>query len=999
MKISLLIRFILLFLILSSEVMAQVEVRGVVRDNETGDPLIGATVMIKGTSNGTITDIDGSFSLSVGSENAILVFSYTGYQALEIKAEKNMQIILKIDDDLLDEFVVVGYGSVKRSDLTNAVSSVSAENFNKQPLSNLSQALRGRAAGVQVTQTSGDPAGGFKIRIRGSNSITGSNEPLYVVDGQFVDISTVNVNDVQSMEVLKDASSTAIYGTRGANGVILITTKRGRSGKAVIDADFFTGISNVTQRLDLMSAAEFAEGVVFAEGVDPNQPNPFYTTQEIEALRRNGGEDWQSRLFQTGVINNMQMSASGGSDKLDYYISGNYYQSRGTIVDQLYRRLNLRSNLNAKLSDKIKVGLNLNIGNVRTTGVRADLGVGLSFDPTTPAFDENGDYNFNSIKNVATSERNPLIAVENNQVRNNLDRMSVMTFLNYDITKNLVFNFSTGIDKSDAHNNSYAPLISSNNGLANVNNNYGTRFFNTNRFTYTTKVNEIHSFKIDGVYEIVKENSNSVNIRASNFFTDLVGYRDLSIAAIQIVQNGESNRTLESVLGRVNYALLDKYVFEASVRADGSSVFQKDKWGYFPSGSMAWKVSEENFMKNVSFIDNLKMRASYGEVGNQGINVFGTRSRAVINVNRNYPFDGTLTTGVAPSNRVANPDLTWEKTRQMNVGFDLGIFKSGVNLSVDFYKKNTTDLLLDTQLPQFVGPTLKYVNAGEVENRGFDISLDMYLLERKDWVISSILTVSRNQNKVLSLNDDVQFLILGDMIRENTFPVNPTRVEVGLPISSFRGYIFEGVYQLGEEDEAARFNKVPGQAKYRDINGDGVITTDDITTVGNGNPQFTWGWNWDVNYKSWNLNFLFVGSYGNDIYNLQRARLMSLGAQQFHAVYGDYRDRWTPTNPSNIPSGRNGTEILSSQFIEDGSFASLKNVSLSYNLNSKALQKLKMNKLRVYGGVENLFFLTKYTGFDPETTASVSNSDVDAGIDYNSYPLNRTYTLGLQISF
>jgi len=994
-----LIMLMLFFLSISIQMAfaQRMQVSGVVTD-ENQLALPGANIVIKGTSSGTITDIDGSFSLSVESESAILVFSYSGYFPQEIKAEANMQISLKADD-LLDEVVIVGYGTAKRSSLTGAVASVSAADFNKQPLSNVSQALQGRAAGVQVTQTSGNPAGDFKIRIRGSNSITGSNEPLYVVDGQFLDISTINVNDIQSMEVLKDASSTAIYGTRGANGVILITTKRGRSGKAVIDADFFTGVSNVTQKLDLMSAAEFAEGVVFAEGVDPNQPNPFYTTQEIEALRQSGGEDWQSRLFQSGFTRNMQLSVSGGSDKIDYYISGNYYQASGTIKDQLYRRLNLRSNLNAKLTEKVKVGLNLNLGNVRTTGIRADLGVGLSFDPTTPVFDENGDYNFNSIKNVATSERNPLIAVENNQVKNNLDRMSAMTYLNYDLTKNIVFNFSTGLDKSDAHNNSFAPLISSNNGLANLNNFYGTRFFNTNRFTYTTEFSEIHSFKFDAVYEIVKENSNSVNITATNFFTDLVGYRDVSIAAIQQVRNGESNRTLESFLGRANYSLLDKYFVEVSIRADGSSVFQKDKWGYFPSGSVGWIVTKEDFMKNVNFINYLKVRSSYGQVGNQSISVFGTRSRAVINISRNYPFDGTLTTGVAPSNRVANPDLTWEKTRQVNAGFDLGVMKSAFTLSFDFYKKNTTDLLLDTQLPQFVGPTVKFINAGEVENKGFDISLIADLYENKDWFVTSTLTVSRNRNKVLALNDDVQFLILGDNIRANTFPVNPTRVEVGMPINSFRGYVFEGVYQLGEETEAAKFNKVPGQAKYKDINGDGLITSDDITTVGEANPTFTWGWNWDINYKNWNLNLLLTGSQGNDIYNLQRARLMSLGAQQFHAVYGDYRDRWTPTNPSNIPSGRNGTEILSSQFIEDGSYTSFKNMALSYNLNSNALQKLKMNKLRIYASAENLFILTKYTGFDPETTASVSNEDIDAGIDYNSYPLNRTFTVGVQVSF
>ena len=428
-------------------------------------------------------------------------------------------------------------------------------------------------------------------------------------------------------------------------------------------------------------------------------------------------------------------------------------------------------------------------------------------------------------------------------------------------------------------------------------------------------------------------------------------------------------------------------------------MFQKDKWGYFPSASIAWKVSEEAFLKDVEAINNLKFRLSYGQVGNQGISVFGTRSRAELGLAYNYPFDGGLTTGVAPSNRVSNPDLTWETTEQVNAGFDLGLLKSAITLSFDYYKKNTSDLLLDTQLPQFVGPTRKFVNAGEVENKGFEVTLGTRILQNEKWNINSTLSVTSNKNKVLSLNDNVQFLVVGNSIRDNTFPVNPTRVEVGLPISSFRGYIFEGVYQLGEETEAAAFNKAPGDARYRDVVNDGIISTDDIVTVGDGNPDFVWGWNWDVNYKNWNLNFILTGSQGNDIYNLQRARLMALGAQQFHAVHGDYRNRWTPTNPSNIPSGRDGTEILSSQFIEDGSYITMKNIALSYNVDSNVLDKIGLSSARIYASIENLFIITDYSGFDPEATASNASADADVGIDYNSYPINRSVTFGLNVSF
>jgi TonB-linked SusC/RagA family outer membrane protein len=985
---------VLILIFLGTSTFGQKTITGVVTSSLDEDQLIGVNIVVKGTSRGTTTDVDGNYSIDVSSEET-LVFSYIGFKTIE-KIVGNQTIInvaLESNAQQLEDIVVVGYGTARRSDLTGALTSVSSSDFDKQPLNDVSQALQGRAAGVQVTQTSGAPGGNYKIRIRGANSITGSNEPLYVIDGQFADISTVNVNDIKSMEILKDASSTAIYGTRGANGVVLITTKTGSSGKAKFSADVFTGISNVTQRLDLMSAAEFAEGVNFSDGRE------VFTAQEISALRANGGEDWQELLFQRGNFKNAQLSASGGSDNATYYISGNYYGASGTVVDQDFRRFNLRANLNTNLSEKFKAGLNINAGQEKSTGVRANLGVGLSFDPTTFAYDDNGNYNFNSRNNLATSETNPLVAVENNTRENTLDRININGNLNYEILKNLTFNTSGGIVKIDRHNNSYAPLISSNNGNASVDNIYNTSLYNTNRITFSPLNGEKSSLKMDVIHELVVDRSNSVFIDARDFFTDLVTYKDLSVANVQIVDNREGNRKLESFLGRINYTLSEKYLFTASFRADGTSVFQKNKWGYFPSASLAWRISEESFIKNIEAINNFKLRVSYGEVGNQGISSFGTRSRAILGPGVNYPFNGNITTGVAPSNRISNPDLTWETTKQINAGFDINLFNYAIGFSFDYYKKNTTDLLLDTQLPPFVGPTNKFVNAGEVQNKGFEITLDSRILQNENWSINSTLSLTSNRNKVLSLNDDIPFLVVGDVIRNNTFPVNPTRVEVGLPISSFRGYIFEGVYQLGEESEAAKFNKAPGDAKYRDVNGDGVISTDDITTIGDGNPDLIWGWNWDLGYKNWNLNFILTGSQGNDIFNLQRGRLMALGAQQFHAVHGDYTNRWTPDNPSNIPSGRDGTEILSSQFIEDGSFITMKNLALGYNLESSVLNKAGISSIRFYSSVENLFILTDYTGFDPEATASVSNADADVGIDYNTYPINRSVTFGMNIKF
>lgn len=991
------ILFICLLIFTSITIHGQTTVNGTINSSEDKMPIIGATIVVKGSKKGVNSDFDGKYTLNNVSPKDVLVIGFLGFKTVEITVGNKsvIDVVLQVDAQSLNEVVVVGYGTSKKSDVTGAIASVSSKDFEKQPLTDVSKAIQGRAAGVQVRQTSGSPSGGFNIRIRGANSITGGNDPLYVVDGQFIsDLSTVNVNDIQSMEILKDASATAIYGTRGANGVVLVTTKKGRSGKTKISVDVFKSISNVYKKLDLLSPSEFAEGVNFAEG------QIFYTQAEIDALKVGGGEDWQDRLFSTGIANNAQLSASGGSDTVDYYISGNLLNSSGTVVSQDYTRANLRVNLNAKLTDKFKIGVNFNGGFEKLIGDRADVSTGISWDPTTPAYKADGTYNFLPIKSgVATASKNVLVAVENNIQDNNENRLAVNGYLNYDISKDLVFNSSAGIIKADAHNNSYNPFITSSIGIANVRNIYSTKLFNTNRLTYTKDINEKNNIKVDVIQESVNERFDNTLIYASNFFTDLVSYNDLTVASVYKVSNSPQSRQLNSYLGRINYSLLDRYLLTLSYRADGTSVFQKDKWGYFPSASLAWKVSDEIFMKDNEVINNLKMRLSYGVVGNQGIPIFGTRSRAVLDPAVNYAFNGALVVGAAPSNRLANPDLTWETTKQINGGFDLGLWNSALTLSFDYYRKTTSDLLLDTQLPSYVGPTRRYVNAGVVENKGFDITLGARILKNKNWNINSTLSISHNKNKVLSLYDDVQYIEVGDAIRQNTFPVKPTRVEVGLPINTFRGFIFEGVYQLGEEAQG-----IPGKAKYRDISGpngvpDGLITTDDITNVGSGNPDFTWGWNWDVNYKNWNINFLLTGSQGNDIYNFQRARLMALGALQFHAVYGDYRDRWTPTNPSNIPSSRDGTQILSTQFLEDGSFVAMKNIALGYNFKNDFLEKSGIDKLRVFASVENLFILTKYTGFDPESTFSSINQDADAGIDYNSYPNNRTFTFGINIGF
>jgi TonB-linked SusC/RagA family outer membrane protein len=592
----------------------------------------------------------------------------------------------------------------------------------------------------------------------------------------------------------------------------------------------------------------------------------------------------------------------------------------------------------------------------------------------------------------------PLLRPENNKLENISDQLISSIYANYDITENITLNVSAGIEKIDLTNSNYTSSVV--NGLteAGVIDRQSVRFQNTNRLTYKND-NPDHAFQADLVHEQQTFEMNFRDATASSFFSNSTNFQELSLAGIQQTDSGISNEKLESFLARVNYTLYDKYLFTASVRADGSSKFNEDnQWGTFPSGSFAWRISQEDFLKDNPTISSLKARASFGVTGSQAVNPFSTISIPGISAANNYPFTGGVASiGVAPSNQLANPDLTWETTTQFNIGFDIGLWDSKTLISVDYYTKKTEDILLNRVLPEFVGPTVVTQNAGEVENNGIDLSLDTVLYDKNDLSISSVFTLSSKKNKVVKLVDGLENMVLGNSYYGNSFAVNPTRVEVGKPISTFRGYHFEGVYQTGNTEGGT-----PGHAKYRDLDGDNNITSNDIGNVGDGNPDFTWGWNLNVDYKDFNLNMVFDGAQGNDIYNFQRMRMMGLGSAQFHAVHADYNNSWSATNPSNtIHSGtqaaRDDNQWLSSQFLEDGSYTTLRSASLTYNLKD-ALSDFGIEQLKIFVNGENLFIVTDYSGFDPVTTAS-GNSDTDLGIDLNAFPISRSFSVGFNLTF
>ncbi len=993
-------KFFLITLLIAfcNTLFAQLSVSGTIVDQD-GQPIPGVTILDDNNkTNGTVTDFDGNYTISVPSDGTIKV-SFIGYQSqsIAVSGQTNINISLEEDISALDEVVITGYGSqVKKSDLTGSIASVSSADFENQPLIRVDQALQARAAGVAVTQTSGAPGAGYKIRIRGANSITGNNNPLYVVDGLVVgNINNLNASDISSMEVLKDASATAIYGNRGANGVVLITTKSGKKGKAKIQVDSFFGTSQVVQNIPVMTPAEFAEGVNLRDAA-PGKPATI-DADRIAELRAGAGVNWQDYFFRSAPFSNIVVSARGGSDDIDYYISANTYKAKATVINQDFNRLNLRANINAQLNDKLKVGINNFVSRSENTGARVNLATGIAWDMNTPPQNSSGEYNsIPLVPGVGNGTNMPLLVPENNSVENISDQLISSIYANYNITDQITLNISAGIEKIDFTNSSYEHGITGPNKAV-VKDQQALRLQNTNRLSYKND-NPDHAFQADLVHEQQSFEMTFREATASDFFTDSTNFKELSLAGIQNTDSGISNEKLESFLARINYSLYEKYLFTASVRADGSSKFNKDnRWGTFPSGSLAWRISQEDFLKDHSTISSLKARASFGVTGSQAVDPFSTISIPGISSENNYPFTGGIPSiGVAPSTQMPNPDLTWETTTQFNIGFDIGLWDSKALLSVDYYSKKTEDILLSRVLPEFVGPTSITQNAGEVENKGFDISLNTVLYEKNDWSINSNFNLSANKNKVVKLVDGIESMVLGNIYYDSTFPVNPTRVEVGQPISTFRGYHFEGVYQTGDAQGT------PGHAKYRDLNNDNQITSEDIGNIGDGNPDFTWGWNLNLDYKDLNLNMVFEGAQGNEIYNFQRMRMMGLGSAQFHAVHADFRDSWSTTNPSNTihagtQAARDANQWLSSQWLEDGSYTTLRSASLTYNLKD-TLSVLGVEQFKVFVNGENLFIITDYSGFDPVSTAS-GNSDVDLGIDYNAFPISRSFSIGFNLTF
>lgn len=993
-------QIVLLLMTIMGFAYGQTTISGTVTDASDGTTLIGVNILVKGTNQGTVTDIDGKYSISVSDANAVLVYSYTGYteQEISVGTQSTINISLAVGQELLDEVVVIGYGTVKKSDVTGAVSTITADSYEDQPLTRLEDALQGRAAGVTVARANGQPGSNFKVRIRGVNSITGNNAPLVVVDGiQGGDLSTLNPNDIETINVLKDASATAIYGVRGSNGVIMITTKRG-SGAGKIDVDYFTSISDVPDFLPTLAdnPADFArlENLrrVNAGG------NPNFTDAEISALAANGGTNYQREIFQTGISHNVQLSASGSEGRLKYFISGNYRDQEGIVINTGFKQLSLRSNLETQVNEKLKIGLNLFATRAQTLNDFTFAGNGqgslvakaLTWDPTTPIFDDAGNYNLRSIKGIASLNDNVVRTLTESEAIRLNEKLSTAFNLDWNIIDNLTYTLTAGTQLNNVNNQVYDVEVGDD-FLPHTS--FGNNKFQSYQISHILtwqKEFGVSNLKLTGVQEYSNQKSIFNGWSAQDLSLPKGFYfAELAPNAGQSVNNGFSERELSSFMLRAEYIFDNNLFVTATGRYDGTSVFRQDqRWGFFPSVAVGYSL--DKLVENSGTFSSLKLRLGWGQVGNQNIGPYSTFGGLGFN---SFAFDFASASPGTVLTSFENADLTWETTTQTNLGIDLGILEGRGNFTIEVFQKNTTDLLLATPVPNTFGGGIINRNVGEVQNIGIDLGLGYTIINTANFDWDANFNVSYVKNEVTNLYNDLE-QISGLF----TSPGGQSRVlniiEVGQPIGQFQGATFLGTWKTAEADAAEAFGKQPGDAKYlRDADGEIVFGA-----IGNGTPEFVWGFNNSFSYKNWDLNVFFQGMHGFDVYNIQQAMITGGAGDSRSFMAADQVNQWTPTNETDIPA--TVQFYNSSRYVEKGDFIRLSNLNLGYTINN--LSKNNKVSLKLYASGQNLLLITDYTGYDPELSSRKSNQgieDVAPGINIGAYPNPRTITIGAKLGF
>ena len=1024
--------------------LGDIIITGIVKDDK-GVPLAGVTIKEKGKSATVISKADGTFSIKVTSKNANIVFSYLGFETVNIVVkddQEKLAVSLKSTAKDLDQVVVVGYGTQKKRDVTGSIAKVNISDLQKAPVRSFEEALGGRVAGVQVTSTDGQPGSASNIVIRGNSSITQDNSPLYVVDGFPIENpnnNAINPADIESIEVLKDASATAIYGARAANGVIMITTKKGVAGKTRLTLNSSYGNQSIINKISVLDAYDFIKYQSEYDSV--NTKSQYFTLgQTLDSFKNAKGIDWQNQVFTTAPIINNSFSMSGGGADTKFFASISALSQDGIVKFSGYDRYQGRLRLDHNINTKSKLALNINYSSLEGFGTIPSALTGSSSQSSNLMFSVWGYRPIAGTKSTnLLNGLDPFFLLDPNDARYNpletvqyevRNRFANNLFGNlsydYDITKELKFKAVIGatndVERNEQFNGSHTRLGNPKTVSGATNGINGSFLYTTtnsyvseNTITFIKKINK-HSVESVSGFTFQGIEKYTFGASAAKLPNERLGLAGLDEGTPNKVPSTRSGNTLASFLEGIKYGFDGKYLATFSFRADGSSKFSKENhWSFFPSGSFAWRMSQEDFMQKAKFINDLKIRVSYGLVGNNRVSDYAYANTLSSPLISGYYFNGNPTSSTIPS-ALGNKNLKWETTAQTDAGIDLTVFNSRINLTVDIYRKITRDLLLNADLPPSSGFLTAYKNIGKVQNQGLEISINARIFEDAAFRWSSGFNIAFNTNKVLALNEgqeSLQSTINWDNQWKNT---TAYIAKVGQPLGLMYGYIWDGNYQYKDFDKSpagnytlkpnvgsnttTASNKIqPGYIKYKDLNGDLIMNDYDNTIIGNGNPKYTGGFTNNLSYNGFDLNIFFQFSYGANILNANRLVFEGNSGRTMQNQFASVLNRWSPTNQNNqmfVAKG-GGDKVYSSRVIEDGSFLRLKTIQLGYNISSALLKRINISSLKLYASAQNIITWTKYTGFDPEVSAY--NSALTPGFDYSVYPRAKTVTIGLNVSF
>ena len=991
-------------------------ITGTVTDAETGEALIGVNIRVEGTTSGAVTDFDGKYSVSAD-PGQTLIFSYLGYQETKrvVTNQTVVNLVMEPDAEQLDEVVVVGYGSQKRSDVTGALSSISSEDLREIPVTGLDQAIQGRAAGVQVTQNSGAPGGGVSIRVRGIGS-TLTAEPLYVIDGIPVvndnsvnttqydgvegtvqannTLNTINPNDIESIEILKDASATAIYGARGANGVVLITTKRGKSGASKISFESYLGTQKLARKLDVLNLREYAQYY---------NDRGFRGIEEFQDLDLLGeGTDWQDEIFRRAYNRNAQLTLSGGNDKTQFALSGGFTRTEGIVIGSAFNRFSGKINLDHQLNDRIRIGNSLLVSRTKEDitlqdNTRGVVYTALLFVPAAPV--RNADGSFAAPQDeIELNFINPVSRALEIQDQARKTRLLANFYFEADVLPFLKYRTEFGTDLLFAGQSTFQPAFQrgqiEQRSSLNVNRNQNRFWINKHLLTFNKTFSEQHSVTALAGFEAQEGGYDFLFARRNDLPNNTNIALSLGDAGQQQTGGGSGEFALLSYFGRVNYSFSDRYQLTATLRADGSSRFgRNNRYGYFPSAAFAWRISNEKFLKSFDKLANLKLRLGYGAVGNQEIGFYSSFAT----VGPVVAVQGDRIVTVFAPNNIANPDVRWESSFQTNIGIDVGLFNNRVEVVADYFTRRADGNLLPALLPATTGGlAAPIVNIGEITNEGIELTINTQNTTGAfDW--SSSVNFTRSTNLVTNLGSNGSLVATVEGI-----PVS--RTEVGQAIGQFYGWVTDGIFQNPDEIAEAPFQSIdtrPGDIRFVDINEDGLINADDQTFIGNPLPDFTANLSNRISYKGFDFSALVQGVFGGDILNLVRRRTEAFEGFSNQSVA--VLDAWRPLAPSEntpraAPADPNGNTRISNRFIEDGTFVRLKNVQLGYTFPKALTERIGMSSFRAYVSGQNLVTLTGYNGYDPEI-GSFNQNPLINGVDNGRYPTARAFTFGINANF